>query len=334
MQKPGLTTTNERVGKVYKITSPKGRIYIGSTFRKVEKRWSFYKNLTCKEQPIIYNSLVKYGPENHVFEVIWEGPVEDMLRMERILGEQYNVLDPKKGLNCALPGYDDKIAIYSEQSLTGRMKESLRKEVYMYDFYGNYIKSFPSTMIAAEYLNSESSEISDSCSDGRTTVKGYIFTYYKDSDYLKSHRGFSNRKSINAYDLSGKYLNNFKGVVHAGKELNVCRSEVYRVCINQSGQVKGFQFRYRKHKDDQDDISSFIKIENARRISIKVLDKDWNEMKTFTNISEIHDSGYEPEYWVYKSYQSDGAILTPNNRRYISAKKFIDNYQNILQSLN
>lgn len=50
---------------IYKITSPTGKIYIGQSVN-IEKRWnSYYKNLSCKEQRIIYNSLKKHGFENY-----------------------------------------------------------------------------------------------------------------------------------------------------------------------------------------------------------------------------------------------------------------------------
>ena len=59
-------------GFIYKITSPDGKVYIGETLREIEKRWNDYKKLYCISQPKIFNSLKKYGPENHVFEIIEE----------------------------------------------------------------------------------------------------------------------------------------------------------------------------------------------------------------------------------------------------------------------
>lgn len=54
---------------IYKITSPTGAIYIGQSL-DIEKRWNHYKNLYCKDQRRIYNSLKKHGHENHIFEVV------------------------------------------------------------------------------------------------------------------------------------------------------------------------------------------------------------------------------------------------------------------------
>jgi group I intron endonuclease len=54
---------------IYKITSPSGRIYVGQS-KNIEKRLSYYSGLQCVEQRKIYASLVKYGWENHTFEII------------------------------------------------------------------------------------------------------------------------------------------------------------------------------------------------------------------------------------------------------------------------
>lgn len=56
---------------IYKITSPNNRIYIGQSWN-IEKRFKNYEILDCKGQPKLYNSLKKYGPKNHKFEIIKE----------------------------------------------------------------------------------------------------------------------------------------------------------------------------------------------------------------------------------------------------------------------
>lgn len=57
---------------IYKITSPTGKIYIGQTSKEFKERFKAYKTLNCKKQRKLYNSLVKYGPENHIFEIVEE----------------------------------------------------------------------------------------------------------------------------------------------------------------------------------------------------------------------------------------------------------------------
>lgn len=58
-----------KVVGIYKITNPKGNIYIGQS-SDIQKRFKEYKRLNCKNQTKIFNSLNKYGYENHIFEII------------------------------------------------------------------------------------------------------------------------------------------------------------------------------------------------------------------------------------------------------------------------
>lgn len=56
-------------GYIYKIISPSDKIYIGQTTNlKLRKRK--YKNNGNKSQTMIYNSIKKYGYENHKFEIL------------------------------------------------------------------------------------------------------------------------------------------------------------------------------------------------------------------------------------------------------------------------
>lgn len=87
---------------VYKITNPKGLIYIGSS-KDIDTRWKWYKKLRCNSQIKLCNSLKKYGVDNHIFEIIEECDVKILLERELFYGTFYNCLDKKNGLNCRLP---------------------------------------------------------------------------------------------------------------------------------------------------------------------------------------------------------------------------------------
>jgi group I intron endonuclease len=59
-----------KISGIYKITSPNGSIYIGLSNDIYYRIYSCYKKLRCKAQHKIYNSLIKYGIDNHKFEII------------------------------------------------------------------------------------------------------------------------------------------------------------------------------------------------------------------------------------------------------------------------
>ena len=99
---------------IYKITSPKGKIYIGQSIN-IERRFKYYIYLVCKRQKKLYNSFLKYDVKNHIFEVIEECSVELLNERERYYQEFYNVLS-KNGLNCQLVKTNDKKYVHSKET--------------------------------------------------------------------------------------------------------------------------------------------------------------------------------------------------------------------------
>lgn len=92
---------NNMRGRIYKITNPNGRIYIGKT-TDFKQRVRQYKGLHCKTQPALYNSIAKWGFDSHKIEIIDECSCDDLSSKEIYYIEHYNSF--KDGLNCTLGG--------------------------------------------------------------------------------------------------------------------------------------------------------------------------------------------------------------------------------------
>lgn len=100
---------------IYKITSPTGRIYIGQA-TDIDERWSDYMKLAnCKQQPRLWNSLNKYTPEKHIYEVIHECTSDELNEMERYYQDLFSVTG-KNGLNCILTSASDRKGEHSEET--------------------------------------------------------------------------------------------------------------------------------------------------------------------------------------------------------------------------
>ncbi len=99
---------------IYKITNPKGAVYIGQSI-DIDGRWNRYKSLRCKEQPKLYNSFNFYGVESHTFEILKECEPHELNYYERHFQEYYDVLS-EYGLNLRLTGIDGKSTIISEET--------------------------------------------------------------------------------------------------------------------------------------------------------------------------------------------------------------------------
>ena len=104
-----------KISGIYKITSPTGKIYIGSS-KNIHLRWKYYYNLDCRAQIRLYNSIIKHGVENHTFEIIEECEFKKLYSLERAWGLFYNVLSQETGLNCCLPGYGEVKKLISEET--------------------------------------------------------------------------------------------------------------------------------------------------------------------------------------------------------------------------
>ena len=86
---------------IYKITSPSNKVYIGQSI-DVENRLKRYKYFVSKKQTRLYYSILKYGYDNHTYEVVEECKVEELneSERERYWQDFYDCLN--NGLNCRL----------------------------------------------------------------------------------------------------------------------------------------------------------------------------------------------------------------------------------------
>lgn len=201
---------------IYKITNPNEKIYIGQS-KDIQGRWKRnYYSLNCNEQIKLYNSLKKYGPENHIFEII-EICSEELLNEREIYwGNKFNVLNPKMGLNLRLGNGNgswgqevkDKISearlgmkftkehcaniskakmdyVYSKDRDTkigntqrGISKPNTRKPVLQYDLKENFIKEWSSMSEALMSINNGKGDgISGCCLGKQKTAYGFKWKY-------------------------------------------------------------------------------------------------------------------------------------------------------------
>jgi group I intron endonuclease len=88
---------------VYKHTFPNGKVYIGITKLKPEKRWNHGRGYDT--QPLISRAIKKYGWENIEHEIIFEGLSQEEAEQKEIeLIKQYNSNKKEFGYNIANGG--------------------------------------------------------------------------------------------------------------------------------------------------------------------------------------------------------------------------------------
>lgn len=129
----------EKISGIYKITSPSGKVYIGQSLDCVN-RWRCYKRLNCKEQRLLYNSFIKYGVENHFFEMVVvldkslfdkKSLVNELNRLESYYIDFFNSFSDrlKSGLNLTKGGDSREMSNESKLRLSESHKgKKLTKE--------------------------------------------------------------------------------------------------------------------------------------------------------------------------------------------------------------
>lgn len=230
-------------GRVYKIVSPSGKIYVGSTRQTFKQRWRHYFKLTCKEQIKLYRSLKKYGPENHVFESLWEGDINEMFIKESEFGKLFNVLDKNKGLNLSLPKTNDKTYFsFSEET---RLKMSIthtgmkhseetkkkfgKSDIYQSEEFKNKISLIHKGKIVSEETRK------------KLSVKG------KNKELLKNFAVLQ-RIPVIQMDLENNFIKEWESMTLVNKELKINKSQISACCKNKNNSAGGFKWEYKNKK--------------------------------------------------------------------------------------
>ena len=161
---------------IYKITDPNGKIYIGQTI-DFERRVYQYKKLNCKEQPKLYNSLKKYGFQNHKFELIWPCWECYLTKWERYFQEMYNSTEDDN-LNCFLVTTKDKTGKHTEET-----KRKISESNKGRKFTAEHIAKLPQNQKGYKGKpRSDSFKLNQSLKNGRNRK---VYQYEKDGTFIK-----------------------------------------------------------------------------------------------------------------------------------------------------
>ena len=107
----------ERNWKVYKHTSPNGKVYIGITGQKLERRWR--NGNGYKRCSIFWRAIEKYGWNNIEHEKMAEGLTkEEAEKMEIELISQYKSNRCEFGYNSASGGLANKPSKETKRKLS------------------------------------------------------------------------------------------------------------------------------------------------------------------------------------------------------------------------
>jgi group I intron endonuclease len=249
---------------IYKITNPKGKIYIGQS-EDIYKRWKNYYKLSCNKQIKLYRSLKKYRPKNHKFEILEKCEFENLDCIERYWQDFYDVLNRKKGLNLLLTSCKNKTKKYSKESsikLSNSLKLAASKKIkpiYQYNLNGELIRIWKNTWELKNKTNFGIQYIRSCCN-------GFIDKAY---EYLWRNTNSTFEK---------EFLDKVKITMSEkmkGHKFNLGKKRTIEQRKKMTG-MKGF-----KHSD-----ASKLKMTESKLLPIIQYDKNMNKIKEWSSAKE------------------------------------------------
>lgn len=235
---------------IYKITSPSGKIYIGQSINTKKREKEYLSISNCKGQRKLYNSLLKYGFSEHIFEIIEECRVEVLNERERHWQDFYNVL--KEGLNCRLTGTGDKSGRMSRYSIE-KMSQSSGKAVIQYTTEGILIREWNSIKEATKILKVDITNISACCKNKIKSSGGFIWRYkvgITENTIQVKKVGYKSQieklnKPILQYDKSNNFIKEWKSLTEVTNTLGIRQGDISACLTGRQKVAKGFIWKYK-----------------------------------------------------------------------------------------
>lgn len=165
---------------IYKITNPKGKVYIGKS-KNIELRFKSYLKLRhCFQQRKLYNSLKKYGPNNHIYEIIILCSYEQLDINEIKFIKEYQSI--KLGLNLTEGGDGGKLCPESEKL----RRDNSMTPVLQYDLEGNFIQEHKGASYAIKTIGRGNPNNINDCARGKyKSTYGYQWLYKEPEGEVK-----------------------------------------------------------------------------------------------------------------------------------------------------
>lgn len=226
---------------IYKIVSPSGKVYIGQS-RNIEKRFKNYQNggKWISEQRKLYNSLNKYGSENHQY-IIQEECIEDIINEREIYWiKHYDAV--KQGLNIKDGGLGGKWTDESKKRLSDALTGKKQSEETI-EKRRKKIKGL--TRSPESRLNISKGKTGVPVTWGEKIKESKLKNPYIPSEEVKLKQRYCNVKPIEQYDLEGNLLEVFFSSAEATRQTGVKSDNICSCLKGKSKRAGKFRWKYK-----------------------------------------------------------------------------------------
>lgn len=248
----------KKVAGIYKITSPSGRVYVGSSVN-LRTRFNTYKRLCCDRQKKLYASFIKFGVNNHQFEILEfiqdvnENKLNELLNDREIYwGKIYDVTSVEN-LNLRL---GNRNAVVSQEA-RDKLGKTLGQKILQFDLEGNFIREWDSASEAGRFYGISPSKITAVCKGRTKSSCSYVWRHkdknkFIEPSYTNKNKtkekcqatGDKNKIPIIQYSLKGDFIREWPSTTDASRELGIGRSNISSVLYKVNKKAGGFMWGY------------------------------------------------------------------------------------------
>lgn len=212
---------------IYKITNPKGNIYIGKT-KNIKNRIRQYEKYFEKiTQPKIQYSINKYGWDNHNFEIL-----EECIELNSNDKERYWIshfdsyhYDNKHGLNLTKGGDGGK----GSRKIFTNVKKVEQREYPS----GRLVKLWSGgTMEICRHYGWNTQSIYNCLNNNQIKSRGFVWSYVGEFNGVRENKVYSKEHSIKtSRRIKEKYLNGYVNLNKGKTGIGGCK-KIYCVELN------------------------------------------------------------------------------------------------------
>jgi group I intron endonuclease len=238
---------------IYKIVNPKGIVYIGQSW-DIDKREKYYAKERCKNQTKLYNSIVKYGWDNHQFCKICILPhdiSQKVLDTYEILYWSMYKNSNIKMLNIREPGSRGRHSEATRSKMSSTKKEAFKKTP---EKFKNFKNANIGRKLSQEQIGELKIKLSGSnnpnygkCGDkhwnyGKASPKKGLKTSPEIIQKLKQSAKHL-KKPLALYDLNDVFIRNFDSIRDATKFLELSEGHIRQYLRGKTTRVKNWKFK-------------------------------------------------------------------------------------------
>lgn len=238
--------------KLYKHTSPSGKVYFGITKQDLNQRWKYGSGY--KDNVYFWRAIQKYGWNNFSHELIRDGLTrEDAEALEIEYIGKYDSTNRDKGYNRAPGGHllptisDETRKRMSENHADFRYGKSAKaKKVSQYDKQsGKFIAEYSSVSEASDATGIDIECIAGVARGKHNSAGGYMWSYETVEELPPYKYVPDSAIRLFMYDLDGRYITSVDSFMEAKRLYNAyLRSSFFHNSdVKQSG---GFQWTIKK----------------------------------------------------------------------------------------